>query len=69
MHDWDEMTDTFQEENWYPDLEQKCRISNSLPYAKRNFTMIEKIGAIYLIKSYGGEGRKYPEVPRVIYDR
>ena len=25
--------------------------------------MIEKTGAIYLIKSYGGEGRKYPEVP------
>jgi len=25
--------------------------------------MIEKIGVIHLIKSYGGEGRKYPEVP------
>ena len=24
--------------------------------------MIEKIGAVHLIKSYGGEGRKYPEV-------
>jgi len=29
--------------------------------------MIEKIGAVHLIKSYGGEGRKYPEVPRVNY--
>jgi len=24
--------------------------------------MIEKIGAVHLIKLYGGEGRKYPEV-------
>ena len=24
--------------------------------------MIEKIGVVHLIKSYGGEGRKYPEV-------
>ena len=29
--------------------------------------MIEKIGAVHLIKTYGGEGRKYPEVPRVKY--
>ena len=29
--------------------------------------MIEKIGAVHLIKSYGGEGRKYPEVPSVKY--
>ena len=27
----------------------------------RNFTMIEKIGAVYLIKSYDCEGRKYLE--------
>jgi len=27
--------------------------------------MLKKIGAVHLIKSYGGEGRKYPEVPRV----
>ena len=33
----------------------------------RNFTMIEKIGAVHLIKFYGGESRKYPEVPRVKY--
>ena len=29
--------------------------------------MIKKIGAVHLIKSYGGEGRKYPKVPRVKY--
>ena len=29
--------------------------------------MIEKIGAVYLIKFYGGEGRKYPEVPMLKY--
>ena len=59
------MTDTFQEENWYyPDLEQKCRISNSLPYTKRNFTMIEKIGAVHLIKSYGSEDKKYLLLPK-----
>ena len=28
---------------------------------KRNFTIIEKIGAVHLIKSYGGEDRKYLE--------
>ena len=33
----------------------------------RNFTMIEKIGAVHLIKSYGGEGRKYPEVSKIKY--
>ena len=33
----------------------------------RNFTMIEKIGAVHLIKFYGGESMKYPEVPRVKY--
>ena len=27
--------------------------------------MIEKIGAVHLIKFYGGEGRKYPEVLRL----
>ena len=31
----------------------------------RKFTMIEEIGVIHLIKSYGGEGRKYLEVPRI----
>ena len=40
---------------------------NSVIYLMRNFTMIEKIGAIHLIKSYGGEGRKYPEIPRIKY--
>jgi hypothetical protein len=29
--------------------------------------MIKKIGAVHLIKSYGGEDRKYPEVPGVKY--
>ena len=30
--------------------------------------MIEKkIGVIHLIKSYGGEGKKYLEVPRIKY--
>jgi len=29
--------------------------------------MIEKIGIVHMIKSYGGEGRKYPEVPRTKY--
>ena len=29
--------------------------------------MIEKIDAVHLVKSYGGEGRKYPEVPIVKY--
>ena len=30
--------------------------------------MIEKkIGVIHLIKSYGGEGKKYPKVPRIKY--
>ena len=29
--------------------------------------MIKKIGAINMIKSYGGESRKYPEVPRIKY--
>ena len=29
--------------------------------------MIEKIGAVHLIKSYGSEGRKYPEVYRIKY--
>ena len=33
----------------------------------RNFIMIEKIWAIYLIKSYDGEDRKYSEVPMVKY--
>jgi len=33
----------------------------------RNFTMIEKIGVIHLIKSYGDENRKYLEVPRIKY--
>ena len=36
-------------------------------YYLRNFTMLKKIGAVHLIKSYGDEGRKYPEVPRVKY--
>ena len=27
--------------------------------------MIEKIGAVHLIKSYGDEGRKYLKVPRI----
>jgi len=34
---------------------------------KRNFIMIEKIGAAHLIESYGGEGRKYLEIPRIKY--
>jgi hypothetical protein len=29
--------------------------------------MIEKIGAVHLKKSYGDEGRKYPEVLRIKY--
>ena len=29
--------------------------------------MIEKIGVVNLIKSYGGEVRKYLEVPRIKY--
>ena len=29
--------------------------------------MIEKIRAVHLIKSYGDEGRKYLEVPRIKY--
>jgi len=29
--------------------------------------MMEKIGAVHLIKFYGGEGRKYPEVHRIKY--
>jgi len=29
--------------------------------------MIEKIGAVHLIESYGGEGRKYLGVPRIKY--
>ena len=29
----------------------------------RNFTIIEKIGAVHLIKFYDGEGKKYLEVP------
>ena len=29
--------------------------------------MVEKIGVVHLIKSYGSEGRKYPEVPRIKY--
>ena len=33
----------------------------------RKFTMIEKIDIVHLIKSYVGEGRKYPEVPRIKY--
>ena len=33
----------------------------------RTFTMNEKIGAVHLIKSYGSEGKKYLEVPRVKY--
>ena len=33
----------------------------------RNFTMIEKIGTVHLVKFYDGEGKKYPEVPRVKY--
>ena len=28
---------------------------------------LKKIGAVYLIKSYGGEGRKYLEIPWVKY--
>jgi len=28
---------------------------------------LEKIEVVYLIKFYGGEGRKYPEVPRIKY--
>ena len=31
------------------------------------FTIIEKNRSHHLIKSYGAEGRKYPEVPRVKY--
>ena len=35
----------------------------SLPLIlKRNFTMIEKIGVVHLIKFYDSEGRKYLEV-------
>ena len=45
-----------------------CTVTSaSNNYLKRIFTMIEKIGAVHLIKLYGGEGRKYPEVPRVKY--
>ena len=33
----------------------------------KNFTMIEKIGVVHLVKFYDGEGRKYPKVPRVKY--
>jgi len=29
--------------------------------------MIEKIGTVHLIKSYGGEDRKYPEVSKIKY--
>jgi len=29
--------------------------------------VIEKIGAVHLIKLYGGEDRKYPKVPRIKY--
>jgi len=29
--------------------------------------MIKKIGAVHLIKSYGGECRKYLEIPRIKY--
>jgi len=29
--------------------------------------MVEKIGVVHLIKSYGGEDRKYLEVPRIEY--
>jgi len=29
--------------------------------------MIEKIGIVHMIKSYGGEGRKYPEVHKIKY--
>ena len=36
-------------------------------YIKYEKFMIEKIEAIHLIKTYGGEGRKYPEVPRIMY--
>ena len=28
---------------------------------------LQKIGAVHLIKSYGGEGRKYLKVPRIKY--
>ena len=33
----------------------------------RNFTMVEKIEVVHLIKSYDDKYRKYPEVPRVKY--
>ena len=36
-------------------------------HRKRKFTMMEKIGAVNLIKLYGGEGRKYLGVPRIKY--
>ena len=32
-----------------------------------NFVMIEKIGAVYVIKFYGGEDRKHLEVLRIKY--
>jgi hypothetical protein len=28
---------------------------------------LKKLGAIHLKKFYGGEGRKYPEIPRIKY--
>ena len=36
-------------------------------FSKRNFTLIEKIGTVHLVKFYDGEGKKYPEVSRVKY--
>ena len=33
----------------------------------RNFTIIEKIGAVHLIKFYDGEDMKYLEVSRIKY--
>jgi len=50
-------------------ISQKNRMTFTVHiYINRNFTMIEKkIEAVHLIKSYDGEGMKYPEVSRIKY--
>jgi len=43
------------------------KIDTTCMRKKRNFIMIEKNRSHPSIKFYGGEGRKYPEVPRIKY--
>jgi len=47
--------------------ESKFVFVTRIIHIERNFIKNKKIGAVHLVKFYGGEGKKYPKVLRVKY--